>query len=53
LQLKSINTIYDNSEILIIWHWRRAVPRPEVVLPDQKKIINQTGRTHGHIQKDL
>jgi len=43
----------DNSEILIIWHFRRVVTMPEVLLLPEKSVINETGRSQGHVPKGL
>lgn len=44
----------DSSEILKIWHMRRIVRRPEVLLlTRKKKIINETGKCHVEVQKDF
>jgi hypothetical protein len=42
MQNNSFNLTSDNSEMLIIWHMRRAVPRSEVLLSTRKKASSLT-----------
>jgi hypothetical protein len=43
VQQNSCNLTSNNSEIVIIWHLRRAVPRPKVLLFTRKQsFINET-----------
>jgi len=39
VQQNSFHPISDNTEILIIWHLRRVVSRPEVYFTQEKKAL--------------
>jgi hypothetical protein len=43
--------VSDNTEILIIWHLKRVVSRPEIYfIPEEKKsFINERGIYQGHV----
>ena len=45
------NLTSDYSEILIMWHLRKVVPRLVVFLFTRKSFINETGRLMGHVYK--
>jgi hypothetical protein len=42
-----------NSNTLIIWHFRRAVPRLEVLLFTRRIFTSETGRSLGYVKKGL
>jgi hypothetical protein len=47
----TVNPMPYDSEILIIWYLRRAVPKPEV-LDLYKSFLNERGRPQEHVQKN-
>jgi hypothetical protein len=51
VQQNSLNLTSDNPEILIIWHLRGAVPRPEALLLYQKKLLSETGNLSDTLEK--
>ena len=50
IQQNTVNPAPYSSEILIIWHLRRAIPRPDV-FDFYKSILNETGWAREHVQK--
>jgi hypothetical protein len=44
IQQSSFNLIPNKSEILIIWHLRTVVPRPEILLFTRKCFISEISR---------
>jgi hypothetical protein len=54
IQQNSFNPTSDNSEITVISHLKRVVPRPRVLLFYQgKSSISETGRSQGCIKNGL
>ena len=53
VQQNSVNPSSYDSEILIIWHLRRLVPRLEILLFPEKSFVNETGRSQGHVQNEV
>jgi hypothetical protein len=47
------NLMSKYSEILIMWHLRKVVPRLVVFLFNRKSFISETGRLMGHVYKGL
>jgi len=48
VQKNSFNSTSNKSQILIVRHLRRIVPRPK-----ERSCINETGRSQGHVQNSL
>lgn len=53
LQQNSCNTTYENSEILIIWHLRRVVPRLEILMFTRRKPVQWNKYISGTFSKRL
>jgi len=43
----------DYSEILIVWHSRKVIPKLVIFLFTRKSFISETGRLMGHVYKGL
>ena len=53
IQQNSFNPMFDNSEILMMRHFWRVVPRLEALLLPEKKCTSETSRSRGYIRKGL